>query len=70
MYQIHDDYDDARRAFEAEGGWLLRAQDGTDSYIVTDDEGTVADLLGTDFVSKCERLQVWDQTIVDRHRTA
>lgn len=70
MYQIYEEYDDARKALEDEGGWLIHAQDGSNSYIVTDDEGTVEDLLGADFIAKCERLQVWDQTIVDQHRPA
>lgn len=68
MYKVYADYDDARRALEENGGWLLESQCGSGDYIVTDDQGVVEDLMGADYVAKCERLQVWDQTIVDRHR--
>jgi hypothetical protein len=68
MYKVYADYDDARHALEEDGGWLLESQCGSGAYIVTDDQGVVEDMLGADYVAKCERLQVWDQTIVDRHR--
>lgn len=52
--------DAAREALDTSGGWLLDF--GGSFYLVTDDEGIVTDMRGTEYVARCERLQCWDET--------
>lgn len=70
MYKVYEHYEDAKNQLDEHGGWLLNTQDGSGWYAHTDDEGIVSDLLGIEFVAKCERLQCWDETIVNQHKSS
>jgi len=50
----------ARAALRDAGGWLLDLGDGV--YMVTQDEGTVTDMRGHEYVTRCNSLQVWDES--------
>lgn len=54
------DLDAARATLDDVGGWLLDLGEG--NYLVTDDEGTVRDIRGQDFIDRCEAAQQWDET--------
>lgn len=63
-YRVFADIDEARSFLACEGGWIVRCQDGSGDVAWTDDEGIVIDLLGTEYVAKCEARQCWDETVL------
>lgn len=65
-YRVFDDLDAARRLLADEGGWIVRCQDGGGNVAWTDDEGIVVDLLGAEYIEKCEARQCWDETVLHR----
>ena len=66
----YDNYNEAFEAFDANGGWLLAF--GPHDFEVTDDEGTVRDLVialsgdeidheqAQAFLDYCDREQTWE----------
>ena len=61
MHINTSDLTEARAVHGDLGGWLLDIGDG--QYLVTDDEGTVRDLRGIDYLATCESQQRWDETV-------
>ena len=54
------DLAEARAMLDQNGGWLLDLGEG--HYLVTEDDGIVLDLRGSEFVAECKRQQIWDET--------
>jgi hypothetical protein len=61
--RLFTDYAEAACCHEIIGGWLLNISPGY--YGVTIREDTVVNLRGEEWVSRCEKLQCWDETELD-----
>ena len=57
-----DNYKSASKYHAENGGWLLQTGYTPDHYTVTDDEGTVIDMRGEDFIYQCESCDTFDET--------
>jgi len=53
---------EARALLENNGGWLLDL--GSQSWLVTSDEGIILDMRGQTYLDRCHRYQQWDETLL------
>ena len=73
MHKTFNDLAEAQHFHNESGGWLLQTaylsvnphMKHGDEYTVTDDSGMVKDLRSADFISECEKVECWDETLLE-----
>lgn len=57
-----DNYKAASKYHAENGGWILQTGYSPDHYTVTDDQATVIEMRGEDFIYQCEACDTFDET--------
>tara|TARA_R110002153_G_scaffold6956_1_gene31556 strand:+ start:132 stop:605 length:474 start_codon:yes stop_codon:yes gene_type:complete len=60
--QTFDNYKAASKYHTENGGWLLQTGYTPNYYAVTDDQATVIEMRGEDFIYQCESCDTFDET--------